>query len=423
MTLEPSASTVARGEAFRLSAYLQISGLISLSMWILVLLPDFLAQEGWSSQKIGWAMGSYFSVYLLVQILAGRVADRYGNITTALIGAVLGICGSVNYLTALKWPGLIFLARTLHGAGAAMVTAGALFHLVHSVPPYLRGRMIGYFGLPGFVMLAAGPLLAESLQGLIGIGGTFLGILVIFAAMFWIVRKLPESLQRQDLPAEPFVQAVKQNFFKLRPILFFSFVFGLCFSGWQSFIAPAVSTVGSGAVSAFGLGYGAGAVLTRLGISQRLETGPRRLAAISSLVAYGICVSFIPQVFQVWHLGVLGFISGMSHGLYYPALSSIAAERFHASGTASAMSLYISSSSLGMFVGPPLWGALADRTGYGWMFVAAGATVVAATVVFLFFEVRNPMVPSGASGVRRASEPSLRCDAEANLRQAHSDPR
>src|SRR5947209_1845414 len=74
----------------RLSAYLQISALISLSVWMLLLLPDFLAQKGWSSQKIGWAMGSYFSVYLLVQILAEHIANRYGNINTALIGSMLG---------------------------------------------------------------------------------------------------------------------------------------------------------------------------------------------------------------------------------------------------------------------------------------------------------------------------------------------
>jgi cyanate permease len=83
----------AQQESVRLSAYLQISALISLAMWMLLLLPDFLSHRGWSSQKIGWAMGAYFSVYLLVQILAGHIADRYGNITTALIGACLGVLG------------------------------------------------------------------------------------------------------------------------------------------------------------------------------------------------------------------------------------------------------------------------------------------------------------------------------------------
>ena len=188
-------SRSAQQESLRLSAYLQISALISLAMWMLLLLPDFLTQRGWSSQKIGWAMGVYFSVYLLGSDFGGPVADRYGNITTALIGACLGVLGSLNYLVALKWPDFIFLARILHGSGAAMVTAGVVFHLVDSVPDHLERRMLGYFGLPGFVMLAAGPSLAEFFQRFGGIGGTFLAILGIHGSMIWIIRQLPESLQ------------------------------------------------------------------------------------------------------------------------------------------------------------------------------------------------------------------------------------
>jgi len=386
-SLKPQ-SRGAQQESVRLSAYLQISALISLAMWMLLLLPDFLAQRGWSSQKIGWAMGAYFSVYLLVQILAGHIADRYGNITTALIGACLGVLGSWNYLLALKWPDFIFLGRILHGSGAAMVTAGVVFHLVDSVPHHLKGRMLGYFGLPGFVMLAAGPSLAEFLQKFGGIGGTFLAILGIQGGMIWIIRRLPESLQRQDLPSLPFLQGFKQDFLKLKSILCFSFSFGFCFSVWQSFLAPALSHLGGGAVSLFGLGYGVGAVLTRMGISQFLETEQRRLAAVSTLILYGVCLAALPQVSEVWQLGGLGIVIGMSHGTYYPALSALAAERFQPAGTGTAMSLYISSSSLGMFVGPPVWGFVADRTGYGWIFAGAGATIIAATLVFVASEWR-----------------------------------
>ena len=378
----------ARQESLRLAAYLQISALISLAMWMLLLLPDFLTRKGWSSQKIGWAMGAYFSVYLLVQILAGHIADRYGNITTALIGACFGVLGSLNYLMALKWPDFIFLARALHGSGAAMVTAGVVFHLVDSVPPYLKGRMLGYFGLPGFVMLAAGPSLAEFFQKFGGISGTFLAILGIHGSMIWIIRGLPESLQRQHLPSVQFFKGFKQNFLKLKAVLCFSFVFGLCLSAWQSFLAPALSPLGGGAVSLFGLGYGVGAVLTRMGISQFLETEQRRIVAIASVSLYGVCLATLPQVSQVWQLGGLGIIMGMSHGIYYPALSAIAAERFQPAGTGTAMSLYISSSSLGLFVGPPVWGFLADRTGYGWIFAGAGATAVASTLAFVLSEWR-----------------------------------
>ena len=381
-------SSPATASSLRLSAYLQISALISLSIWMLLFLPELLVQRGWSSQKVGWAMGSYFSVYIVAQILAGQIANRYGNITMALIGAALGSMGSVSYLIALNWPDVIFLARILHGSGSALVTAGAVFQLADSVPVHLKGRMLGYFGLPGFVMLAGGSSMSELLKKFGGIGGTFVGVLVIHLALIVILRRLPESLERQDLPSEPLIQTFRENFVRLKSILVYSFGFGFCYSVWQSFLAPSLSHLGSGAISIFGLGYGAGAIVSRLGISQQLETGSRRLAAIASLSVYGVCLAMLPQSFHVWHLGALAMLIGLSHGVYYPALSSLAAERFHQSGTGTSMSLYMSSSSLGQFLGPPVWGLLADLTAYGWIFAAAGGTLVLATLAFLMSERR-----------------------------------
>jgi MFS family permease len=391
MKLQSSALAVTppRQESFRLAAYLQISALISLSIWMLLFLPEFLVQQGWSSQNVGWAVGAYFSVYIVVQILAGQIADRYGNITTAVMGAGLGVLGSIGYLFALRWPSIIFLARMLHGSGSALVISGAIFHLADSVPVHLKGRMLGYFGMPGFVMLAAGPSLAEILKKLGGIGGTFAGVLVIHLMLIVILRRLPESLQREDLPSEPFLHTVRENFLRLKSILVYSFGFGFCYSVWQSFLAPALSHLGGGAISIFGMGYGAGAIVSRLGISQRLDTGSRRLAAIASMSVYGVCLALLPQTSRIWHLGVLAMLIGLSHGVYYPALSSLAAERFHQSGTGTAMSLYMSSSSLGQFLGPPGWGILADLTTYGWIFAAAGSALVVATLAFLVTERRS----------------------------------
>ncbi len=144
-----------------LVAYLAISALLSLANWILLLLPNFLAERHWSSQEIGWAIGCFFLVNLIFQILSGPVAHRRGNLSTALAGAGLGFAGGLLYLGALWFTGMIFPARVFHAAGAAMVFAGALMELVKSVPLHLRGRMIGYYGLPGFVMMGLGPMTSE----------------------------------------------------------------------------------------------------------------------------------------------------------------------------------------------------------------------------------------------------------------------
>ncbi|PYV07547.1 MAG: hypothetical protein DMG07_28370 [Acidobacteria bacterium] len=67
-------------------------------------------------------------------------------------------------------------------------------------------------------------------------------------------------------------------------------------------------------------------------------------------------------------------------------MSSIAAERFHPVHGGQALSLYISASSLGMFLGAPLWGALADRDGYRVVFAVAAVVLAAATGTFVFYE-------------------------------------
>ncbi len=370
-------------EGFKFLAYLSISALLSLAMWTLILVPDYLVHQGWSAQKIGWAMGVFFVFALLAQIFSGHLADRIGNVPTALIGAGVALSGCAFYWVTLWWPEALFAARALHGAGASMVRAGALFHLVRSVPQNLKGRVMGYFGLPGFVMMGLGPAFAEVLRHSWGMVGVFTLILVSFLVVVILLRRLPRPLAPKGTRREPFSRALRESFPNLRPVIFFAFCFGMSLSAWNSFLAPTVSWIGAGAVSAFGIGYGSGALMSRLGLSQRLDRGKNRLIAISSLALYGVGLGLIPQAANVWQLGVIGFGCGLSHGLYYPALSSYAAQRFHPLHTGNAMSLYMSAFALGMFLGSPLWGYIGNQWGYLWIFASAGLFVIVSTVIFV----------------------------------------
>lgn len=375
----------------RLYSYLAISGLQSLAMWILLLLPVFLEERAWSSQKIGWAIGAYFVVNLVVQIFAGQIADRYGNVPTALWGTAVAGIGGALYLLSLWSTAVLFAARVFHATGAAMIFTGALMQLLRSVPLQLRGRMMGYFGLPGFVMMGVGPVIAEWLVHHSGFRGVFVSIPMIFGVVAWILSRLHRPLVPKGTRREPFSEGLRASFADMKSILAFSVSFGLCFSAWNSFLAPTVRPLGAGAVSGFGMGYGVGAVLTRTGISHLLDRGSRRYAAISTLLAYGACLALIPHARHTGHLIALGLICGMVHGIYYPGLSSIAAERFHPLHTGQAMSLYFSASALGMFFGPPCWGAIADGMGYPFMYAIAGSVMAISTLIFLVSQRRTKL--------------------------------
>lgn len=378
-----------------LLAYLSIGGLSSLTVWMLILLPSFLAGKAWSSQKIGWAMGSYFLVQLAVQVFAGHLANRWGNVPTALSGAGCALAGCFFYLGALQNPDLVFAGRVLHGCGAALISSGALIQLIQSVPTELRGRMIGYFGLPGFVMLGVGPALSEWFVATWGFQGTFLALLGCFLLITWFLTRLPRPLVPGGKRRAPFSRALRNVFPRLKIILLFSVAFGLSFSAWNTFLAPLLLPLGRGVVSSFGMGYAAGAVLSRTGISHRLEQGWLRLLGVSTLILYGLTLAIIPQLSGTWSLVAAGSVMGISHGVYYPSLSSLATERFHTLHVSHAMSLYIAASSLGMFFGPPMWGVLVDWLSYGPVFAAAGLLLAGATLAFLVTE--SPMTKSKKS--------------------------
>jgi MFS family permease len=350
---------------------------------MLLLLPSFLTDLGWSSQMVGWAVGSYFLVNLVFQLVSGRLADRFGCIQVAMAGAVFGMLGGLGYVGALWYPWLIFVARFLHALGAAMIFVGALMQMIESVPVQYRGRMIGYYGLPGFVMMGLGPVLSEWFVYHWKHAGVFIAEPVLFLAILIALSTLPRKVRKETAPKLPLLHGFRESLDPLRSIVALSTLFGFCFSSWNSFLAPVVRPLGPGGVSAFGFGYGAGAVLTRLGISRRLDRGSARYAAVSTLVAYGGGLALIPHAATITHLAAIGLACGMVHGVFYPALSSIAAERFHPLHTGQAMSLYLSASALGMFVGPPIWGGMADFAGYAPMFWTAGGLMSAGTLWFV----------------------------------------
>jgi MFS family permease len=371
-----------------LFAYLSVSALSSLSIWVLLLLPNFLQQKGWSPPKIGWAIGAFFLSYLVFQLLSGHAADRYGRYGTALAGSILGVVSGVLYLSSLWFTDLVFPARVAHAAGIALIYTGALTQLVSSVRPELRGRVVGYFGLPGFVMLGLGPSLAESFSHLWGFGGTFVLIVAVFALQVVVVSRLPLEAAG-DSPVIPCLFGTLRLILgSLRSVLAISLAFGVAFAAWSTFLAPAVQWMGPGAVSSFGLGYAIGAIVTRLGASQYLETGTRRLIAVCTLLLYSLGLGLIPWAGSVRRLIFPGVLCGIGHGMFYPALSSIAAERFHPSHAGQSMALYVSASASGMFAGPPLWGLLAARTGYPNLFLSAALVLAAATLIFLLVESR-----------------------------------
>jgi MFS family permease len=371
------------------AGYVVLSGLLSLSIWLLILLPRYLHDRGWSSKQVGWIFGAYSLFGLLSTLISIPIAQRLGSLSLARLGAGLGLICGVLYGITVSNPVLILGARAAHSAAVAFVYTGALLQLVSSVKPSIRGRMMGYFSMPGFVMIGIGPWLSEWLVAQWGFGVIPPAIVLIFAVIAGLLTILSSPIRNDGAAIRlTFTHLVRTSVGTLTSVLLLSIVFGTSFAAWTTFLSPAMQYLGRGAVSNFGWGYATGAILGVLVVGQKLESQSRRLIGIATLFLFSLGLVLIPVAAAVWQLAVIGALCGVGHGICYPALSSLATERCHPMHLESGTTLYLASSSLGAFLGSSLWGAVADAAGFSAVFISAGALLSMATIAFMFRQRR-----------------------------------
>lgn len=335
-------------------------------------------------------MGAYSLFGLIFTLVSIPIAQRHGSLRLAQLGAGLGLISGVLYGITVSNPVLVLAARAAHSTAVAFVYTGALLRLVSSVPLSIRGRMMGYFSLPGFVMIGIGPWLSEWLVHQWGFGVIPPAIVLIFTIIAGLLTILPDPTRNDGAAIHlTFTHLIRTSVGTLTSVLVLSIVFGISFAAWTTFLAPAMRYLGRGAVSNFGWGYATGAILAALAVGQRLESQSRRLIGIATLFLFSVGLVLIPAAAEVWQLAVIGALCGIGHGIFYPALSSLATERCHPMHLESGTALYLASSSLGAFLGSPVWGAVADAAGFSAVFICAGALLSLATVGFMFRQRRG----------------------------------
>jgi len=386
-----SDSSAAGGfEVLSLVRYGCLSGLLSLSTWLLILLPRFLYERGWTGNQVGWIMGVYSLFSLIFTLGCIPIARNLGGLRLARLGAAVGVISGVLYGIPVSYPVVVLAARAAHSTAAAFVYTGALLQLVSSVPLSIRGRMMSYFSLPGFVMIGVGPWLAEWLVHQWGFEVIPFALVLIFTIIIALLTKLVSPV-RNEIGAMrlTFTDLLPTSVGKLTSVLVLSIVFGIAFASWTTLLAPALVSLGRGAVSNFGWGYATGGILSALAVSQKFKSQSRRLGGIATLFLFSLGLVLIPVAVEVWQLAFIGALCGTGHGIFYPALSSEAAERFHPMHLESGTALYLASSSLGAFMGSPVWGSVADAAGYAVVFVSSASLLSLTTVGFILRQRRG----------------------------------
>ncbi len=366
-------------------------------------LPLFAAKFGVGSAAIGLTLSSFALARLLLNIPLGLLSDRYGRRLLLVSGPLvtgIGMVGSgfaVGIVDLLAW-------RFVAGAGSAMYMTGAQIYLTDISNPTNRARFIGTNQGALLLGVSVGPAVGGVLAEFWGLRAPFIvtGVAALFA-MVHAYFKIPETRhlalaqieaeRKPSIPGAPAPVAPRREWLRFatsRDFVAISFVVMAIFltrtAGKQTLMplyAAENLHMSPGVL---------GAVFTVMALINVVLLAPaaviadrygRKWSIVPSSLVVAVSMFMLASAsgYPMFLAGALVHALGAS--LAGPAPAAYTADIAPANLRGLAMGMFRTSGDVGFMIGPPLLGALADATSFGWGLAANGVIMAAACLWFL----------------------------------------
>ncbi len=345
------------------------------------LLPLYIKALGGTESQIGGIMGTYSLTAILAQPLAGALADRFGRKRFILLGATLGTLASIGFAFSTRLDFRFFLWRLIQGIGYSSFYVANLTLVADIVPASRRGEAVGLFGISGLITIALSPALGERLIDIAGFPAFFrtaaaTGVAALLASLAF---RVPRSDHIASLPLGLSTLIPSPGI--LPPVLL-ALVFGLVSGAVFVFLPTYAKGVGIERIGPFYIAYSLGAIGIRLTLGRLSDRlGRRRVILPALLLMAAGCLGLVWITLPA-AIHVVGTLTGMAHGLLFPALSAAVIDLSGSQERGRALSAFSTAMLLGSALGSVAFGVVAERFGYRAIYLAAFTIVIATFVTF-----------------------------------------
>lgn len=381
----PSTRDPAQGRLLLLTAVLFISYLcVAISLPVV---PIHVASRlGFSNAWAGLAVGVVFLATIVTRAYAGTLSDRRGAKQATTHGLVFYVAGALISLVSGLLPdapwlayGVLIAGRLLIGLGESLASVGVVAWGVGIVGPARSGKVLALIGAALYGAFAVGAPIGLALFDRFGFSGT----MAVCAALPCL-----------GLLAVRYVGGVAAHPDAKRPSYWS--VIGTI---WQHGLIVCLQGIGFAAIGAFfalhfidkgwshaGLGltaFGSGFVLMRLTLGHL----PDRIGGLP--VAIGsLAIEAIGQIL-IWSAADPGvalagaFLTGIGCSMIFPAMGREVVHLVSPQLRGTALGGFAAFQDLAYGLTGPLAGLLADRAGYGSVYLVGGAAAAVGFVVAL----------------------------------------
>ena len=358
--------------------------------WVILALVYFASVAAPLNQfKVPPVMGLLIDSYTLTLAVAGMLMGVF-----ALVGAILALpSGFIMGRIGVKGAGLCALfflmagsalgaaatttsvlmaSRVLEGVGMCLISIAAPTALAHWFPPHKHGLAMGIWGtwvpLGSILSFAVFPAIAEK-SAWTGVAWSSFGYTAVLFVLFAVLFKMPKAPAGSDAPAAPSFQsemaAMASVVKKGQPWLL-----ALSFCGYMMLTISLISFLPTYFSSVRGLGGQAAANASQLYLIANMlgiflggilcdKFGSRRCIMYPYIIA-GVIMIFLFAPGNLLYVTLIGvaFIGPIGVTPSFAAAPQLVAPQ----DAGRAMAVLALGQNLGMAVGPPIFGKLAETS-------------------------------------------------------------
>lgn len=365
------------------------------------ILPLLVQSFGMTAMMVGFAVSAFALARAFANIPAGVLTKRFGARFVLVLGAVFSVVGNLMVALLPNYTALVVF-RFVAGLGSAFFITGAVIFVAAVSVPANRGRLMAIFQAAFLMGLTLGPSVGGITADLFGLASPFFLVAVVSALSgLWAVAKIPAGVaqiageasglggQRQPGGAE----GTMGGFSVFRHL------------GYQAvnIITAGTFFTRSGALfnlwpllgkDRFGLGPGPLGLLFTLPSAVNLVFQPfvgaladrlgRKLLLVPTmfLVAASLLLSAVSPVLGLFALAMV--LYGIAQSVEGPTANAYIADVAPRNQLAMAMGVNRTIGDVGLVIGSPLLGLIADVAGIPWGLVANAGVMLVVAVLFAF---------------------------------------
>jgi len=356
----------------------------------LPVLPVHVAHTlGLSNALAGLVVGVAFLSTILTRGMAGRMTDRDGAKRATSAGLGLYVVGALVAMASgpIAAPpvslGVLVLGRLIVGLGESLVGVGIIGWGIALVGPARSGRVLALVGAAIYGAFAVGGPIGVALADRLGFSGTMAVAAVLPAFGLGAVWLIPGSapLPQSERPS---MSAVLADIWRYGLIVCLQ---GIGFAAIGAFFVLYFLDKGWALAGLSFTLFGAGFVLMRVlfgGLQDRIGGLPVAIASLSVEIVGQALIWAAPNA-AVALAGA--FLTGVGCSLIFPAMGREVVHRVQPHLRATALGGFSAFQDLAYGLTGPLAGLLADKAGFGSVFLVGMLAAASGLVMALSLRV------------------------------------